>query len=105
MKLDRSVAMQMLHAHYFKIIFTMLHAHCSMYAKSACIIIHGTWAQDETWYRPGGDFFESVKSCNNEIKIVDEVISFSWSGKLGHPAQVHAAKNLANLIYEKPNHI
>ena len=69
-----------------------------MYTKSACIIIHGTWAQNETWCSPSGDFFEAVKSCNNEIKVVDEIVSFSWSGKLGYPAQVQAAQNLAKII-------
>lgn len=69
-----------------------------MYTKSACVIIHGTWAQNETWYRCGGDFFEAIKSCNHEIKVVDDVVSFSWSGKLGFPAQVEAAKSLADFI-------
>jgi len=83
---------------YLGLIVVFLFTCSAMYTKFACIIIHGTWAQNETWYRPGGDFFEAVKSCNNEIKIVDEIVSFSWSGKLGHPAQVEAAKKLVTLI-------
>ena len=70
----------------------------SMYSQSACIIVHGTWAKDESWYKPCGDFFESVKACNDELKIVDKVISFSWSGKLGYNAQLLAAQKLSNLI-------
>lgn len=73
---------------------------CSMYAKSSCVLVHGTWAQGESWYRPSGDFFESIKNCNEELKVVDEVISFSWSGKLGYPAQLQAAQDLAKLILE-----
>lgn len=101
MRLNRLVPVQnlySLHYHYFKIILISLSLHCSMYTKSACIIIHGTWAQNETWYRPTGGFFEAVKSCNNEIKIVDEIVSFSWSGKLGYPAQVEAAQDLVKFI-------
>ena len=98
MRLNRFVLVQNLYKSYLfylKITLVFLNTHNSMYTKSACIIIHGTWAQNETWYLPGGDFFEAVKSCNDEIKRVDEVVSFSWSGKLGYPAQVEAAKNLA----------
>jgi len=70
----------------------------TLYTKSACIIIHGTWAKDEAWYRPQGDFFKAVQNCNFELKLVDEVVSFSWSGKLGHPAQVEAGQDLAKKI-------
>ncbi len=87
---------------YYKLIVLFMftaYAWCSMYTKSSCVLVHGTWAQDETWYRPGGDFFESIKSCNQELRLVDEVISFSWSGKLGYPAQLQAAQDLAQLIH------
>lgn len=101
MRFNRPVLVQNLYGmycFYFSIILIFLSVHSSMYTKSACVIIHGTWAENETWYRPCGDFFEAVKSCNNEIKIVDEVVSFSWSGKLGYPAQVQAAQSLVNFI-------
>lgn len=101
MQLNRPVLVQTLyslHDLYIKIFFIILSTYDSMYTKSACIIIHGTWAQNENWYCPGGDFFEAVKKCNDEIKKVDEVISFSWSGKLGYSAQVEAAQNLATVI-------
>jgi hypothetical protein len=67
-------------------------------AKSACIIIHGTWAQNETWHGPDGDFFKSVDRCAKELEIVDEVISFCWSGKLSYASQWQAAKNLVKII-------
>lgn len=69
-----------------------------MYTKSACIIVHGTWAKDTSWYRPSGDFFEAVTLCNNKNKFTDEVISFRWSGKLGYPAQLQAAQELVEVI-------
>lgn len=101
MRLNRLVFVQNLYDLYHlysKIILILLSAHYSMYTKSACIIVHGTWAQNELWYRDQGDFFEAVKLCNNEIKKVDQIIPFSWSGKLGYPAQIEAAQNLAKII-------
>lgn len=71
-----------------------------VYTKSACIIIHGTWACDETWYTPRGDFFKSVARCAQELQIVDVVIPFSWSGKLSFQDQLQAAKNLIKVIEE-----
>lgn len=71
---------------------------CSMYTKSACVIIHGTWASGERWYRQGGDFFEAVSSAVMEHNFVDETISFSWSGKLGQPSQLEAAAQLVKII-------
>lgn len=70
----------------------------TLYARSACIIIHGTWAKDESWYQSHGDFFKSVNRCNKELVCVDEVISFSWSGKLGYVFQYEAACDLIKII-------
>jgi hypothetical protein len=72
----------------------------TLYSKSAGIIIHGTWAKNELWYRPGGDFFHEIETANKFLNIVDEIISFSWSGKLGYPEQVKAAQNLTEKILE-----
>lgn len=70
----------------------------TMYTKSACIIIHGTWAQDESWYKPQGDFFKALQSCALELNIVDDVIPFAWSGKLGYVSQLNAAQDLEKII-------
>lgn len=72
----------------------------TLYTKSACIIIHGTWAKNEAWYKPGGDFFHEIEVANNYLQIVDEIISFSWSGKLGYSEQLIAAKKLSEKIVE-----
>ena len=76
----------------------ILYAQATMYTKSACVIIHGTWASNESWYMPRGDFFKSVARCAQELKIVDEVIPFSWSGKLGYVSQLEAAQDLAKIV-------
>lgn len=70
----------------------------TLYTKSACIIIHGTWAKNESWYQQGGDFFHEVEISNQHLNIVDEVVSFTWSGKLGYLEQVKAAQELAEKI-------
>lgn len=67
-------------------------------ARSACIIIHGTWAQNESWHTSCGDFFKAVNRSAQEFCIVDEVISFLWSGKLSYACQHEAAQNLYKLI-------
>lgn len=69
----------------------------TLYTKSACIIIHGTWAKNEKWYQAQGDFFHEIETANTYLKLADEVVSFSWSGKLGYPEQIKAA----NILTEK----
>lgn len=71
----------------------------AVYTKSACIIIHGTWAQNESWYQCGGDFFHEIEISNQYLNLVDEITSFSWSGKLGYPEQIEAAKKLIQKIF------
>lgn len=75
-----------------------LFASYTLYTKSACIIIHGTWASGESWYQPQGDFFQSVQRVAQELQIVDEVIPFSWSGKLSYHDQYQAAQSLVLII-------
>ncbi len=70
----------------------------SLFALSACIIVHGTWAQDESWYQPHGDFFKAVYRSAQETKIVDQVVSFAWSGKLSYHFQMEAAQRLQKFI-------
>ncbi|MBI2344769.1 hypothetical protein HYV10_01710 [Candidatus Dependentiae bacterium] len=70
----------------------------TVYTRSACIIIHGTWAKNESWYQPEGDFFYEIEIANQYLGLVDEVVSFSWSGKLGDLAQREAGQQLAEKI-------
>lgn len=83
-------------------IFTLftLYTQYTLYTKSSCIIVHGTWAQNESWYQAGGDFFHEIEISNQYLNLVDEVVSFSWSGKLGDLAQIEAGRNLAKKILE-----
>ena len=70
-----------------------------VYGKSACIIVHGTWASKESWYQPGGDFFESVLSSSEKYDI-DEVVSFTWSGKNNQRDRQSAGIALSQTIQE-----
>lgn len=82
---------------FYNFILILLFAQ-SLSATSACIIIHGTWAQDESWYQPEGDFFKGVYRCAQETKIVDQVVAFSWSDKLSYYFQMEAARRLQKFI-------
>jgi hypothetical protein len=86
--------------HFYIFFLFILFTQKTLYTKSACIIIHGTWAKNESWYQRGGDFFHEIEIANNYLKLVDEIVSFSWSGKLGYPEQLIAAKSLTEKILE-----
>lgn len=86
--------------HLCIILLFILFTQKTLYTKSAGIIIHGTWAKNESWYQAGGDFFHEIEIANNYLKLVDEIASFSWSGKLGYPEQLIAARNLTKKILE-----
>ncbi|MBP6892251.1 hypothetical protein KBB68_01590 [Candidatus Babeliales bacterium] len=81
--------------YYFGLILLFVQ---TLFATSACIIIHGTWAQSESWHQPHGDFFKAVYRSAQEIKIVDQVVSFPWSAKLSYHFQMEAAVRLQKLI-------
>jgi YD repeat-containing protein len=58
------------------------------------VVIHGTFAEGQTWARPGGAFFEYiVKTLKDRV-----VVSFQWGGGDSHGARVSAAQALATRI-------
>jgi hypothetical protein len=77
------------------------------------IIVHGTWAQHETWAQPGGDFFEQVwtslhcEKYNDNSKaphpVLISIASLSWSGKNDHAERCKAAQKLAATITTLPS--
>ena len=69
-------------------------------AQRIFILIHGTWGQKSDWHMPGGEFFDSLQKSIDPIN--DKVISFLWSGGLGHSARSHAAQALVLLIKSYP---
>lgn len=89
-----------MHTKFFMFFGLIVSTQVFVYTKSACIIIHGTWAKNCAWYLPCGDFYESIKVCIQEVGVVDEIISFRWSGLLGDLAHEQAAQSLINIILE-----
>lgn len=63
--------------------------------NSTFIIVHGTWAQSEIWYRDGGDFFDVLYSL---IDDDDEIYSFPWSGSYFESERIVAAQQLALFL-------
>ncbi len=78
------------------------------------IIIHGTFATDENWHKPGGDFFKAVnrslwayaaeksKESGNKQRV-ESVVSFVWDGDNDHVSRIEAAENLAMLCLSYPD--
>ena len=59
------------------------------------LVIHGTWANDENWWRNGYPFFEYLE---HEVQMDDLYIGdkpFAWTGTWSHDARKQAATELA----------
>ncbi len=63
-------------------------------ALSVTILIHGTFAKNETWFQPQGDFYRAYISSLKE----EQLIPFVWSGKLSHEERLKAAHDLSKQI-------
>lgn len=68
-------------------------------SKSACIIVHGTWASKAKWHQPGGSFYENIL-CSAKKRGIDDVVSFFWSGKNSNKKRNNAAIGLCQLILQ-----
>ncbi len=66
------------------------------YAQTVFIVIHGTWAAQEQWYMPGGDFFNALEK--SAIQQQAAVTPYRWSGNNNYKDRIHAAKGLVQLI-------
>ncbi len=45
---------------------------------SQIVLVHGSFSQNAAWYRPGGDFFESLRA--QAAGLQQRLTSFAWSG-------------------------
>ena len=76
--------------------------------KPLIYLIHGAKALRESWYKPGGDFFEPY-SKQAQLAGLGEVIPVSWSGKSGPPegrlasvrAHIKAARDSVESIRQR----
>lgn len=74
--------------------------HLGCCAAHICFVIHGTWAPTESWYQPGGDFFDALNTSAQQQGI--QLIPFTWSGKFDYTNRKKAGINLAWLIRSYP---
>ena len=58
------------------------------------VVSHGTWAANGTWWRPGGVFYNYLKTLG--LHLHPE--SFAWSGGYSHPERSLAADELIAWI-------
>lgn len=65
---------------------------------SVVIVVHGTFATEELWHCPTGDFYKKLEE--EALLLGEKVMPFSWSGKLNHKARLQAAESLAHVILE-----
>jgi hypothetical protein len=73
------------------------------------IVIHGTFANEASWWRPEGDF---CKLLNNHLKVIgsaakcwdsikeDAIGEYGWSGLNSEASRTHAAQILTKKILE-----
>jgi hypothetical protein len=60
---------------------------------STWMLVHGTWAQRELWWQPGGDFHQYF-GTNVRPDLYAAPDRFSWSGGYSHAARLAGAAGL-----------
>ncbi|MCK4499183.1 hypothetical protein KAU11_01655 [Candidatus Babeliales bacterium] len=65
-------------------------------SQNALIIVHGTFAADAEWFKPGGPFYDHVKETLIDKKT--KIIPLMWSGNPTTEARLDAAYSLAKII-------
>jgi hypothetical protein len=53
--------------------------------SNTAVITHGTFAANGEWYRPGGDFYEALKTNRPDVHVHDT--SFKWTGNYSRSAR------------------
>ncbi len=83
---------------YSKYIFLYFFIIASInYCSATIFLVHGSFAKNSTWYKPGGDFFQRI-----EAKYHGNIRPFSWSGSPLQSGIIEAAYDLAKEILETP---
>jgi hypothetical protein len=59
-------------------------------------LVHGTWAANGTWLRPGGDFFEFLRPLRPDL--YDGADLFTWSGGYSDAARSAGADELTQWV-------
>lgn len=64
--------------------------------RETLMLVHGTWATDQPWYQPGGDFHTFVKGLRNDL--YDRPDFFRWSGGWNDCARDAGAASLKQWV-------
>lgn len=63
-------------------------------SQKIVLLIHGTFAAQEAWYQPGGDFYQALSTAFYDYTVR----SYTWSGKPSYKDRLDAAKKLFNYL-------
>jgi hypothetical protein len=64
--------------------------------RNTSLLIHGTWASDNPWYQPGGDFFKHIRSRRADLYGAADF--FKWSGGWSDGARQTGAVELRQWV-------
>jgi hypothetical protein len=67
--------------------------------SESAVITHGTFAANGEWYRPGGDFYEALKSNRPDLHVHDR--SFRWTGAYSDRARRADARLLEKWLADQ----
>ena len=71
------------------------------HVQSMTVLIHGTFAKNQPWYKPGGDFHSYIQNnVYNDLYGANDY--FFWSGRYSDPARQAAARKLVTWCAEHP---
>jgi hypothetical protein len=59
-------------------------------------LTHGTWAAQQAWYKPGGNFYRALNTNRPDLDVHDEI--FTWSGNYSDGARRVAARELKQWV-------
>ncbi len=64
--------------------------------SNTAVLAHGTFAANANWYRPGGDFYDTLKAKRPDLDVHDR--SFRWTGAYSDKARRADAELLKQWI-------
>lgn len=82
------------------LIFFSYYCLFSLNLNSLVIVVHGSFANKESWYQPDGDFFSELEKQARMLS--HKTIAFCWPGTPTTSTIITSGKNLAQLILSYP---
>lgn len=67
--------------------------------SNTAVVTHGTFAANNGWYQPGGDFYEALAANRPDLHLHDR--SFTWTGSYSHRARLADAALLEQWISDQ----